>query len=640
MKKSTKMSSAIFITTLLIMSMFTFVFMTIADESETIRINEIMYNPAGADSGHEWIEVYNTEEDIINIEGWKFFEQGTNHTLSLTQGTWDIPARGFAVIADNANNFLTDYPGYVGILFDSAFSLVNSGEYIALRNDIGDIVDEVNYIPQDGANNTGMSLEYKINDIWEVSLTYEGTPGAINSVAPPMKITKAIWNGEEWVENITATVGDIIRFNITIMHTGPAECPLKNFTIKDILPDILTYHDNATFNNIPREPDVIEDHTITWNISHSEFSLPQGENAYLEFDAIGTAASTDINIGNVTAQYGYPELHDVYGEDNVTVTILEGENNPPYEPSNPNPEDGATGVDIDSDLSWTGGDPDPEDTVTYDVYFGTSSPPPKVESNQSENTYNPGTMSYATTYYWQIIAWDNHNASTPGLQWEFTTVSPPTNNITVNITKPVENYFYLRDNPVLPLRNRTFIYGAITIEVNATADAGIDRVELYVDGNLLDTSNETPYSFHWAPIISFQHTITAVAFDTAGNNASDEIEVWKWRVHPLLIMAGTALILKSRPGYINEGLLKGWTIIRGYVFNLRHRGNELVFRALRLHYTKITPLGIETGVLKLQKCVISDIGPDTHIDYGPLGSFSWIFGVCRGGFRTPHLKLT
>jgi len=105
----------------------------------------------------------------------------------------------------------------------------------------------------------------------------------------------------------------------------------------------------------------------------------------------------------------------------------EGPNNPPNIPSNPNPPNGAVDVDINADISWTGGDPDPGDTVTYDVYFGDSSPPSLVVSGQSGTTYNPGTMSYLTTYYWQIVSWDNHGASTSGPEWDFTTEDEPSN---------------------------------------------------------------------------------------------------------------------------------------------------------------------------------------------------------------------
>jgi len=99
-----------------------------------------------------------------------------------------------------------------------------------------------------------------------------------------------------------------------------------------------------------------------------------------------------------------------------------GENNPPYIPSNPDPEDTKTGVVIDHGLSWTGGDPD-GDPVTYDVYFGTSSPPPKVATGQRDTRYDPGTMDYGQTYYWKIVSWDNNGASTSGPIWDFTTES-------------------------------------------------------------------------------------------------------------------------------------------------------------------------------------------------------------------------
>jgi len=52
-------------------------------------------------------------------------------------------------------------------------------------------------------------------------------------------------------------------------------------------------------------------------------------------------------------------------------------NNPPYIPSDPEPKNGSTGVDTGI-LSWTGGDPDPDDMVTYKLYFGNETNPPYI----------------------------------------------------------------------------------------------------------------------------------------------------------------------------------------------------------------------------------------------------------------------
>ena len=100
-------------------------------------------------------------------------------------------------------------------------------------------------------------------------------------------------------------------------------------------------------------------------------------------------------------------------------------NTPPNIPFNPDPSDGASDVDIDSDLSWIGGDIDPGSSVTYDVYFGTSSSPSVFYHNISFDSYELETLSYNTTYYWKIVAYDNNDNRTDGPIWQFTTKEEP-----------------------------------------------------------------------------------------------------------------------------------------------------------------------------------------------------------------------
>jgi hypothetical protein len=122
-----------------------------------------------------------------------------------------------------------------------------------------------------------------------------------------------------------------------------------------------------------------------------------------------------------TASFGSTTLTS-QGQNDVFTARL-SYNNAPNTPSNPSPPDGATDIDINTILSWTCSDPD-GDPLTYDVYFGTSSPPPLVSSGQSSNSYDPGTLQYNQKYYWQIEAFDNHGASTIGPVWSFTTYKP------------------------------------------------------------------------------------------------------------------------------------------------------------------------------------------------------------------------
>jgi hypothetical protein len=126
-------------------------------------------------------------------------------------------------------------------------------------------------------------------------------------------------------------------------------------------------------------------------------------------------------IAGATVSYG------AGGEDVWLIRLgPEGgvQNTPPNIPSNPSLANHATDGSINAHLSWTGGDPDAGNTVTYDVYFGTSPSVPvaMVSHNQTGTSYAPGTLAYNTTYYWKIVATDKHGASTTGPLWDFTTV--------------------------------------------------------------------------------------------------------------------------------------------------------------------------------------------------------------------------
>ena len=76
-------------------------------------------------------------------------------------------------------------------------------------------------------------------------------------------------------------------------------------------------------------------------------------------------------------------------------------------------------IDKNADLSWTAG----EGATSYDVYFGTSSPPPFI-GNQTAATFDPGTMAASTKHYWQIDS-VNGWGKTAGEEWIFYTAMPP-----------------------------------------------------------------------------------------------------------------------------------------------------------------------------------------------------------------------
>ena len=120
-----------------------------------------MYDASGADSGREWIEVANTGSENVDIGKYKLFENGTNHSLTLSAGSSSLAPNSAAVIAADAQKFLSDYPGFSGSLFDSAFSLSNTGETLVLKNASSSALDTVSYAAVAEANGTGGSLNEK-----------------------------------------------------------------------------------------------------------------------------------------------------------------------------------------------------------------------------------------------------------------------------------------------------------------------------------------------------------------------------------------------------------------------------------------------------------------------------------------------
>ena len=145
-----------------------------------LQINEIMYDLPGSDSGREWVEVWQDGTDCVNVTQWKFFEANTNHGITINQGNGQLCANGYAIIADNPANFLADHVGFTGGLFDSSFSLSNTGETLALKNPDGNITDSVTYSGSAGAAGNGKSLEKNASGWFESVVN--ATPGAVNSI--------------------------------------------------------------------------------------------------------------------------------------------------------------------------------------------------------------------------------------------------------------------------------------------------------------------------------------------------------------------------------------------------------------------------------------------------------------------------
>ncbi len=174
------------------------------------------------------------------------------------------------------------------------------------------------------------------------------------------------------------------------------------------------WHHNAT-NNVTKEAN-----TGYWNGSF--LFVTTNSTPWIDTSAV----SWMFTFPNGTGYYRFcsrvydnaTNAESLLAVDEVNNTECFYNNTPPNIPTRIGPN--GTSVSTSANLEWNCTDPDVGDTLKYDVYFGTSLS--LVSHNQTAKTYDP-TLGSGTTYYWKIIAWDNHNASTASDVWSFKTQS-------------------------------------------------------------------------------------------------------------------------------------------------------------------------------------------------------------------------
>jgi len=156
-------------------------------KQSTIVINEIMYSPVGGEP--EWIELYNTSDDSINLALWSLTDRYTTPVTVVIHSTVLIPPKSYLVVARDSSifNFHKAIPSKIVIL--NLPGLNNNEDGVVLRDNRDLMIDSVLYSKSWGGTG-GYSLERKdfiagsnlpVN--WSSSSDNEmSTPGRINSI--------------------------------------------------------------------------------------------------------------------------------------------------------------------------------------------------------------------------------------------------------------------------------------------------------------------------------------------------------------------------------------------------------------------------------------------------------------------------
>ena len=132
---------------------------------------------------------------------------------------------------------------------------------------------------------------------------------------PPagINVTKTVWDEStsSWVDMVTgATIGDTYRFRCEVENIGSLGMDVCDITVQDVLPDGLSYADNATLQDhhgggwsLPNPPAIYDpaNNTYGWIINNTVPGecLQVGQKIVIEYDA--TVENYGLSCNNITA---------------------------------------------------------------------------------------------------------------------------------------------------------------------------------------------------------------------------------------------------------------------------------------------------------------------------------------------------
>lgn len=183
-----------------------FLFLLCVNLSKALVISEIYPKPPTPKTNKEWIEIFNNSSEPLNITGYKFFENNTNHSVATTtaEDSLILNSGEYAVIVQDRKTFLESDPGknYTGkVLRSAGFSLDDNSETLVLKDkQNGNILDSVTY----NASNLkdGESLHF-------TGTSYESgksSPGTGNLSITVTSSYNSVATGTESISNATSSL--------------------------------------------------------------------------------------------------------------------------------------------------------------------------------------------------------------------------------------------------------------------------------------------------------------------------------------------------------------------------------------------------------------------------------------------------
>ena len=154
-----------------------------------IIFNEINYNSSPDYPVEDWIELYNKEDVDIDLSNWVFKDKKEDNSFIFPPGS-KIKSKEYLVLVRNENTFSAQFDDVDNLMSSFSFGLGNGGDILRLYNNMGLLIDDVEYddvLPWvEMPDGNGPTLElinpYRDNSLainWSYS-DNQGSPGRRN----------------------------------------------------------------------------------------------------------------------------------------------------------------------------------------------------------------------------------------------------------------------------------------------------------------------------------------------------------------------------------------------------------------------------------------------------------------------------
>jgi hypothetical protein len=249
-----------------------------------VLINEIMYAPVGDEP--EWVELFNTSSDTINLKNWRISDSNISTKSIMTQSDVFFPPRSYLVIAKDID-FASYHSGVMAVI--AYFSALNNSapDAVVIYDTRLNIIDSVMYAPSWGGQN-GKSLERIDGEMPGTSMTNWGTSHDSIGSTPGRKNSIARLDYDVMISNLTQTY----------TMTGGKVVPVVNVSIQNIGKQpidsvLVTFYSDNNRNAIPESSELI--YTIL-----SAQSLAAGDSILVSepFSQLASGVTNIIVIGD------------------------------------------------------------------------------------------------------------------------------------------------------------------------------------------------------------------------------------------------------------------------------------------------------------------------------------------------------